>query len=144
MQAPKPQISTFANEGVSPLRSGPDVGRSGLAGPPICASAIRRRSNRQRCRASWGSRSIVEARQHLKETRTRLAQTVGTVEERRADALTSQASASIRTAAVPRSLVASHRRQGGARISPVCFPLSLESSFHPHIPLHARNHCRRG
>src|SRR5260370_4157104 len=110
MQAPKPQVSIFANEGVLPLWSDHDGGDECRAGPPVCASAIRRRANHERCRVLCRSRSIAEARQQLKETRTRSTRTVRTVEERRADALRTQASASIRTAALPRSPVASYRR----------------------------------
>src|SRR5271166_677848 len=143
MQAPKPQVSTFANEDVSPLRSGPDVAHKCRAGPPVCPPAIRRRSNHQRCHVRCRSRSIAEAPQRLKVMRTRSTQTVRTVGERRADALKSQAGASIRTAALPRSLVALYRLQSGGRTPPVCFLRSFESSFHTLIPLHARKHSRR-
>ena len=141
MQAPKPQVSTFANEGASPLWLGPDVGHKYRAGPPVCVPAIRRRSNRQCCRVHCRGRSISEAPQQLKETRTRSTQTVSTVGERRADARRTQAGASIRTAALPRSLLASYRRQGGGRIPPVLLR-SCESSFQTLIPLHARKRSR--
>src|SRR5208337_4358387 len=85
-----------------------------------------------------------EAPRQLKVTRTRSTQTVRTVGERRADAPRSQASASVRPASLPRSLVASYRRQGGGRTPPVRFLRSFESSSHTLIPLHARKHSRRG
>src|SRR5271165_5411031 len=144
MQAPKPRVSTFANAGRSPLRSDPDVAHKCRAGPPVCAPALRRRSNHQRCRVRCRSRSIAEAPQQLQETRTRSTQTAKAGGKRRADALKTQAGASIRTAALPRSLVALYRLQSGGRTPPVCFLRSFESSFHTLIPLHARKHSRRG
>jgi hypothetical protein len=83
MQAPKPQVSIFANEGVLPLWSDPDVGHKCRAGPTVCAAAIRRRANQQRCRVLCRSPSIGEARTRTRSTLTVRGVGVG---ERRADA----------------------------------------------------------
>ena len=146
MRAPKPQVSIFANEGVSPLWSDPDVGHKSREGSAwlrfsdpsaLKSSALSVLSKSVDCRGF----AAVEADANTVDRQTAERETAM---ERRADALKTQANVSIRPAALPRSLVASDRRQGGARVPPVCFFWSLASSLPTPIPLHARNHSRRG